>query len=272
MVRSDPGHTFHFIPVVPLLALKIRKDLSEIASWLGPTKKGMGLFGHLVQSGFEQKNVSAGVWFRKCWSDNSDESDDDSDDIFDESSDNEHLFFIVIMARTSVGRRGRGGCGLSDHATARGCGQKSSRTNTSGTRYETNASIFSDTWVQEPEGKDEPNTDAAYNGALVDKYGLDPANHPIYESIMMTYGNSVPEMIRKLECLGGVPCQIHRLLKIREWVVPPLIDLIKLIFEFVMLKNYLDSVHGELKEETKVELKEDKENVRRINACGINSR
>lgn len=39
-------NTFHFIPVVPLLALKIRKDLSEIASWLGPTKKGMGLFGH----------------------------------------------------------------------------------------------------------------------------------------------------------------------------------------------------------------------------------
>ncbi|GJV11436.1 hypothetical protein Tco_1352977 [Tanacetum coccineum] len=37
----------------------------------------------------EQKNVSAGVWFRKCWSDNSDELDDDSDDIFDESSDNE---------------------------------------------------------------------------------------------------------------------------------------------------------------------------------------
>ena len=43
-------NTFHFIPVVPLLALKIRKDLSEIASWLGPTKKGMGLFGHLDPS------------------------------------------------------------------------------------------------------------------------------------------------------------------------------------------------------------------------------
>ncbi|GKA61361.1 hypothetical protein Tco_0760768, partial [Tanacetum coccineum] len=38
---------------------------------------------------FAQKNVSDGVWFRKCWSDNSDDSDDDSDDIFDESSDNE---------------------------------------------------------------------------------------------------------------------------------------------------------------------------------------
>ncbi|GKA11102.1 hypothetical protein Tco_0690535 [Tanacetum coccineum] len=37
----------------------------------------------------EQKNVSAGVWFRKCSSDNSDELDEDSDDIFDESSDNE---------------------------------------------------------------------------------------------------------------------------------------------------------------------------------------
>ncbi|GJR45241.1 hypothetical protein Tco_1313344 [Tanacetum coccineum] len=51
----------------------------------------------------------------KCWSDNSDESDVDSDDIFDESS--------MIMARTSVGRRGKGGCDLSDHATARGCGK-----------------------------------------------------------------------------------------------------------------------------------------------------
>jgi hypothetical protein len=37
-------NTFHFIiPVVPLLALKIRKDLSEIAGWLSPTKKDMGL-------------------------------------------------------------------------------------------------------------------------------------------------------------------------------------------------------------------------------------
>jgi len=31
--------------VVPLLALKMKKDLSEIAGWLGPTKKGMGVFG-----------------------------------------------------------------------------------------------------------------------------------------------------------------------------------------------------------------------------------
>ena len=38
-------NTFHFIPVVPLLALKMKKDLSEIAGWVGPTKKGMGVFG-----------------------------------------------------------------------------------------------------------------------------------------------------------------------------------------------------------------------------------
>ena len=38
-------NTFYFIPVVPLLALKIQKDLSEIAGWVGPTKKGMGVFG-----------------------------------------------------------------------------------------------------------------------------------------------------------------------------------------------------------------------------------
>ena len=30
---------------VPLLALKIQKDLSEIAGWVGPTKKGMGVPG-----------------------------------------------------------------------------------------------------------------------------------------------------------------------------------------------------------------------------------
>lgn len=36
-------NTFHFIPVVPLLALKMKKDLSEIAGWVGPTKKGMGV-------------------------------------------------------------------------------------------------------------------------------------------------------------------------------------------------------------------------------------
>jgi len=35
-------NTFHFIPVVPLLSRKMKKDLSEIAGWVGPTKKGMG--------------------------------------------------------------------------------------------------------------------------------------------------------------------------------------------------------------------------------------
>jgi hypothetical protein len=32
--------------VVLLLALKMKKDLSEMAGWVGPTKKGMGVFGH----------------------------------------------------------------------------------------------------------------------------------------------------------------------------------------------------------------------------------
>lgn len=41
-------NTFHFIPVVPLLALKMKKDLSEIAGWVGPTKKGMGVFGRVI--------------------------------------------------------------------------------------------------------------------------------------------------------------------------------------------------------------------------------
>ncbi|GJV57440.1 hypothetical protein Tco_1458445 [Tanacetum coccineum] len=75
------------------------------------------------------------------------------------------------MARTNIGRGGRGGRGgghgLSDHAAARGWGQKSIRTNTSGTntsgtRSETNATMPSDdTGVQEPIGKDEPNTDVS---------------------------------------------------------------------------------------------------------------
>ena len=34
----------------------------------------------------------------------------------------------------------------------------------------------------------------------------------------------------------------------------------KLIFEFIMFKNYLDSVRGELKEEMKFELKEELKN------------
>lgn len=38
-------NTFDFIPVVPLLALKMKKDLSEIAGWVGPTKKDMGVLG-----------------------------------------------------------------------------------------------------------------------------------------------------------------------------------------------------------------------------------
>ncbi|GKE52830.1 hypothetical protein Tco_1487986 [Tanacetum coccineum] len=65
------------------------------------------------------------------------------------------------MARTNVGCGGRGGRGLSDHAVARGWGQKSIRTNTSGTRSETNATISSDTGVQETVREDEPNTDVS---------------------------------------------------------------------------------------------------------------
>src|ERR1051325_469151 len=40
--------TFYFIPVVPLLARKMKTDLSEIKSPVGlekPSKKGMGVFG-----------------------------------------------------------------------------------------------------------------------------------------------------------------------------------------------------------------------------------
>jgi hypothetical protein len=32
--------------VVPLLTTLMKKDLSEITGWVGPTKKGMGVFGH----------------------------------------------------------------------------------------------------------------------------------------------------------------------------------------------------------------------------------
>ena len=57
------------------------------------------------------------------------------------------------MGRTNVGRGGRGGRGggrgLSDHAAARGWGQKSIQTNTSSTHYEKNTTMSSDTCVQE---------------------------------------------------------------------------------------------------------------------------
>ncbi|GJU66096.1 hypothetical protein Tco_1252355 [Tanacetum coccineum] len=55
------------------------------------------------------------------------------------------------MGRTNVGRGGRsgrgGGRGLSDHKATRGV-QKSIGTNTSGTRYKTNATVSFDTRVQ----------------------------------------------------------------------------------------------------------------------------
>ena len=40
--------TFNFISIVPLLALKMHKDLSERAGWVGPTKKGTGLVGRKI--------------------------------------------------------------------------------------------------------------------------------------------------------------------------------------------------------------------------------
>ena len=67
------------------------------------------------------------------------------------------------MGRTNVGRGGRGGRGggrgLSDHAAARGWGQKSIQTYTSSTRSEKNATMSSDTCAQEAVVQDEPNTD-----------------------------------------------------------------------------------------------------------------
>lgn len=42
-------NTLSKIPVVPLLALKIQRDLSEIAGWVGPTKKEMGVPGAPVK-------------------------------------------------------------------------------------------------------------------------------------------------------------------------------------------------------------------------------
>nr|GEW23914.1 hypothetical protein [Tanacetum cinerariifolium] len=52
------------------------------------------------------------------------------------------------MACTNVGRGGGGGRGFSDHEAARGWGQISIRTNTSGTCSKTNATISADTRVQ----------------------------------------------------------------------------------------------------------------------------
>ncbi|GKG48595.1 hypothetical protein Tco_0512742, partial [Tanacetum coccineum] len=67
------------------------------------------------------------------------------------------------MTRTNVGRGGRGGRGggrdLSDHAAARGWGQRIIWTNTSSAHSKKNATMSSDTRVQIPVGEDEPNTD-----------------------------------------------------------------------------------------------------------------
>ncbi|GJV98816.1 hypothetical protein Tco_1554068 [Tanacetum coccineum] len=183
----------------------------------------------------------------KCWSDNSDESDVDSDDIFDESS--------MIMARTSVGRRGKGGCDLSDHATARGCGKdeptRDVPNSRRGSTYKTKK-YRTKSYMTLKEDNDQfgmheiiltsifilivfhDYLQAAYNGALcagddtkVGVFGWGSMSDPQYTMIgtpSTTRGTSAPSSGSK------------------------------------DVQNYLDSVHGELKEEMKVELKEEMKN------------
>nr|GEU45263.1 retrotransposon protein, putative, unclassified [Tanacetum cinerariifolium] len=141
-------------------------------------------------------------------------------------------FTKVIMAHTNVRRKGRsghvggrgdgGGRSLSDHEAAHGWGQISRQTNTSGTRFETNATISFDTRVQKSiqtntfsTREDEPNTDVSQRQSgsnIIEQVPQDPSKRTI------------------ISLDGG---------------------------EFTDPKNYLDSVHEELKEEVKVDLKEE---------------
>ncbi|GJR84926.1 hypothetical protein Tco_0155711 [Tanacetum coccineum] len=243
---------------------------------------------------FEQKNVTAGAWFRKCWSDNSDESDDDSDEIFDESSDN------------NVGHGGTGGRGLSDHLRVAGVRKVARVTPLVPVLRQMHPCPLIHGF-KNLKGKDEPNTDvsqprrgsniieqvphdtskrtmisldggeftdpkAAYNGALVEKYGSDPANHPIYESMMMTYGwGSWSEMIRKVEFLGSNDAQnLARKILLCILVFACGSYVTGVVCAAVSV-NHLDSVRGELKEELKeemkVELKEEMKNELKEEMC-----
>ncbi|GJY81297.1 hypothetical protein Tco_0494048 [Tanacetum coccineum] len=80
---------------------------------------------------------------------------------------------------------------------------------------------------------------AAYNGALVKKYGSDSANHPIYDNDLWKQCAAMPEMIRKVECLGG-----------RSWRVKGRI-------EEEMKVDLKEEICEELKEEMREELKEE---------------
>ncbi|GJW80096.1 hypothetical protein Tco_0144071 [Tanacetum coccineum] len=111
------------------------------------------------------------------------------------------------MARTNVRRGGRGGRvggrGLSDHATTRGWGQKSIRTNNFGTRSKTNATMSFDTGVQEHVGENEPNTDVIdikvshkitsilktmFNGSWTTWKEVDKSTRDEYERILSNSG------------------------------------------------------------------------------------
>ncbi|GJW92179.1 hypothetical protein Tco_0169732 [Tanacetum coccineum] len=102
------------------------------------------------------------------------------------------------MVRTNVGCGGRGGRGLSDRAVARGCGQKSIRTNTSGTRSEINATISSDTGVQEPVREDEPNTSVSQRrrgSNIIEQVPHDPSKRT------MTGDSTDPKVSRKINSI-----------------------------------------------------------------------
>ncbi|GJU59863.1 hypothetical protein Tco_1237629 [Tanacetum coccineum] len=114
----------------------------------------------------------------------------------------------VIMVRTNIGRGGRGGRGLSDHEAARG--------------------------VQEPIGKDEPNTDVSQRrrGSTLSNKFTDPKVSRKITSILKTMFNG-------------------------SWTTWKEVDKSARDEFWAHFKNYLDSVRGELKEEMKVDLKEE---------------
>ncbi|GKB42202.1 transposase, Ptta/En/Spm [Tanacetum coccineum] len=178
--------------------------------------------------------------------------------------------------------------------------QKSIRTNTSGTRYETNATMSFDTGAQEHElfkweglsdvlvhdawensmkkrfpdimskarGESVKLAQATYNGALVEKYGSDRANHPIYDdNIWKKYaGDDMKGGVFGWGCMSDPQYTLTGTLSTTRCTGSSSSG-------SKDVQNYLDSVRGELKEElmdeVKVDLKEEMKDLKEKMKVGL---
>ncbi|GJS02440.1 hypothetical protein Tco_0318948 [Tanacetum coccineum] len=145
------------------------------------------------------------------------------------------------MSRTNVGRRGRsgraggrgdgGGHNLSDHEAARGWGQISIQTNTS--------------------GDDEPNTNVSLRqrgSNIIEQVPQDPSKRTM---ISLDGGEFTdPKVVRKIT-------SILKTMFNGSWTTWKEVDKSGHDELWAHLKNYLHSVRGELMEEVKVDFKEE---------------